>query len=142
MSDFTHKDNTQEVLSALEHAIGNGLTAIGFTAERHAKEIISEEQAVDTGRLRNSITFAISGKKANIQSYRGDHGEEGGTYSGTAPESKDKCVYIGSGVKYAAGIELGTHRKKGAVHMLQRAATEHTEEYKQLMKDAMESAEE
>lgn len=139
---YTYNDNTQEVLSALEHAIGNGLTAIGMTAERHAKEIISEKQAVDTGRLRNSITFAISGKKANIQSYKGDHGEEGGTYSGTAPESKDKCVYIGSGVKYAAGIELGTHRKKGAVHMLQRAATEHTEEYKQLMEDAMESAEE
>lgn len=142
MSDIETRDNTREVLAALEHAIDNGLKAIGMTAERHAKEIITEEQAVDTGRLRNSITFAISGKEANTRSYRGDHGEEGGTYSGTAPESRDKSVYIGTNVKYAAGIELGTHRKQGAVHMLQRAATEHTEEYKQLMKDAMESAEE
>ena len=30
-------DNTDEVLSALEKAIENGLTAIGLTAEGHAK---------------------------------------------------------------------------------------------------------
>ena len=34
---YTTKDNTKEVLSALEKAIERGLEAIGLTAEGHAK---------------------------------------------------------------------------------------------------------
>ena len=137
---YSYKDNTQEVLSALEKAKIRGLTAIGMTAEGHAKKKITQAKAVDTGRLRNSITFAVSGESANISSYSGDHGEEGGTYSGTAPNDKEKAVYIGTGVKYAAGIETGSHRKAGGVHFLQDAATGHTDEYKRLMEDSMKSA--
>ena len=137
---YTYKDNTDEVLSALEKAKIRGLTAIGMTAEGHAKKKITQAKAVDTGRLRNSITFAVSGESANISSYSGDHGEEGGTYSGTAPNDKEKAVYIGTGVKYAAGIETGSHRNAGAVHFLQDAATNHTDEYKRLMEDSMKNA--
>ena len=103
---YTYKDNTDEVLSALEKAKIRGLTAIGMTAEGHAKKKITQAKAVDTGRLRNSITFAVSGESANISSYSGDHGEEGGSYSGTAPNDKEKAVYIGTNVEYAPGIEL------------------------------------
>ena len=137
---YTYKDNTDEVLSALEKAKIRGLTAIGMTAEGHAKKKITQAKAVDTGRLRNSITFAISGESANISSYSGDHGEEGGTYSGTAPNDKEKAVYIGTGVEYAAGIETGSHRKAGGVHFLQDAASNHSDEYKQLMEDSMKNA--
>ena len=137
---YTYKDNTDEVLSALEKAKIRGLTAIGMTAEGHAKKKITQAKAVDTGRLRNSITFAVSGESANISSYSGDHGEEGGTYSGTAPNDKEKAVYIGTGVKYAAGIETGSHRKAGAVHFLQDAAANHSDEYKRLMEDSMKNA--
>lgn len=45
--EFT--DNTNEVLSSLDRAIKNGLTAIGMTAEGYAKK----KTPVDTGRLRN-----------------------------------------------------------------------------------------
>lgn len=138
--NYATKDNTKEVLSALDKAIERGLEAIGLTAEGYAKKIITQAKAVDTGRLRNSITYAVSGKSANISSYSGDHGEEGGSYSGTAPNDKEKAVYVGTNVEYAQGIELGTHRKAGAVHMLQRAATEHTDEYKRLMEDSMKNA--
>ena len=137
---YTYKDNTDEVLSALEKAKIRGLTAIGMTAEGHAKKKITQAKAVDTGRLRNSITFAVSGESANISSYNGDHGEEGGTYSGTAPNDKEKAVYIGTGVKYAAGIETGSHRKSGGVHFLQDAAANHSDEYKKLMEDSMKNA--
>ena len=137
---YTYKDNTDEVLSALEKAKIRGLTAIGMTAEGHAKKKITQAKAVDTGRLRNSITFAVSGESSNISSYSGDHGEEGGTYSGTAPDDKEKAVYIGTGVEYAIGIETGSHRKAGGVHFLQDAATGHTEEYKRLMEDSMKNA--
>ena len=137
---YTYKDNTDEVLAALEKAKKRGLTAIGMTAEGHAKKKITQAKAVDTGRLRNSITFAVSGEPANIQSYSGDHGEAGGSYSGSAPDDKDMAVYIGTGVEYAVGIETGSHRKAGGVHFLQDAAANHTDEYKKIMEDAMKHA--
>ena len=52
---ITTKDNTKEVLSALDNAIERGLEAIGLTAEGYAKE----NTPVDTGRLRNSISHAV-----------------------------------------------------------------------------------
>ena len=137
---YTYKDNTDEVLSALKNAKNRGLEAIGLTAEGYAKKKITQAKAVDRGRLRNSITFAVSGESANISSYSGDHGEEGGTYSGAAPNDKDKAVYVGTGVEYAAGIETGSHRKAGGVHFLQDAAANHTDEYKKIMEDAMKNA--
>ena len=66
---------------------------------------------VDTGRLRNSISHSVDGE----------------------------AVYIGSNVEYAPYVELGTSRAK-AHHMLQKAATGHTDEYKRLAKDAFENA--
>lgn len=143
---YSYKDNTEEVLSAMETAIERGLEAIGMTAGGHAKKVLTKAVYTGdknyplTGRLRNSITYAVSGKKAAIQSYSGDNGEEGGTYDGTAPNDKDKAVYIGTNVEYAPGIELGTHRSAGAVHFLQDAASNHTAEYKRLMEDSMKNA--
>ena len=143
---YTYKDNTDEVLSKMEKAIERGLEAIGMTAEGHAKKVLTKAVYTGdkdyplTGRLRNSITYAVSGKKAAIQSYSGDHGEEGGTYDGTAPDDKEKAVYIGTGVEYAIGIETGNHRKAGAVHFLQKGATEPKDEFKRLMEDSMKNA--
>ena len=47
-----YKDNSQQILTAMEKGIKNGLEAIGLTAETYAKKITP----VDTGRLRNSIS--------------------------------------------------------------------------------------
>jgi phage gpG-like protein len=62
MSNYTTKDNTKEVLSALDKAVERGLEAIGLTAEGYAKK----ETPVDTGRLRNSIGHAVDDKAAYI----------------------------------------------------------------------------
>ena len=104
---YTFKDNTDDVLSALEKANKSGLEAIGLTAEGHAKK----ETPVDTGRLRNSIAHAV----------------------------EDDAAFIGTNVEYAVFVEAGARGRKG-VHMLQRAASEHTDEYKQLMEDSMKNA--
>lgn len=141
------QDNSKEVLDALERATRRGLEAIGLTAESYAKIQLSEavytfdpDRTWDlTGRLRNSITYALSGEGAHITEYSASDGV-GGTYSGTAPNDKDTAVYIGTNVVYAAGIELGTHRKKGAVHFLQGAAAHHGEEYKKLLEDSLKNA--
>ena len=70
-----------------------------------------KETPVDTGRLRNSISHAV----------------------------EDRAAYIGTNVEYAPYVELGT-RGRDRKHMLQRAATEHTAEYKRLMEDSMKNA--
>ena len=102
-----YKDNSQQILSAMEKGKRNALTAIGATAETYAKKATP----VDTGRLRNSISHSVDGEAA----------------------------YIGSNVEYAPYVELGTSRAK-AHHMLQKAATEHSAEYKRLAEDAVYSA--
>ena len=143
-------DNTDEVLRRMKKAFERGLKACGMTAEAYAKDILTDqvysvdESKIDyvlTGRLRNSITYAIGGKSANISSYKADKaGYKGGSYSGKAPEEDNPYVAVGTNVKYAIGIEEGTHRKKGAVHFLLKAASEHQEEYEKLIKESMENA--
>ena len=76
-----------------------------------AEGYAKKETPVDTGRLRNSIAHAVEGDAA----------------------------YIGTSTSYAPFVELGARGRKG-VHMLQRAATEHTDEYKRLMEDSMKNA--
>ena len=104
---YPYKDNTDEVLAALERAKKRGLEAIGLVAEGHAKKLTP----VDTGRLRNSISHATD----------------------------DEAAYIGTNVEYGPYVELGSPTIK-AHHMLQKAATEHTDEYKRLMEDSMKNA--
>ena len=141
--NIEYRDNTEEVLKAMEAAIRRGNEAIGLAAEGHAKRKITQAGAVDTGRLRNSITYALAGEATHIKSYKADKGgkeRETYTYDGTAEGKKGSGVYIGTNVEYAPGIELGTHRSAGAVHFLQDAATGHTDQYKKLMEDSMKNA--
>ena len=59
-----YKDNSKQVLSAMEKGIKNGLEAIGLTAETYAKKATP----VDTGRLRNSISHTVDGEAVYIGS--------------------------------------------------------------------------
>lgn len=138
------EDNTEKVLSALQQAKHKGLVAIGLTAERHAKK----NCPVDTGRLRNSITYVISGYATHVQSYRRSN-VVGGTqkkhtrynYGNEIMEGKqDEAVYIGTNVEYARYQEFGTSRGIKPVRFLTRAATEHTAEYKALMENSLKNA--
>lgn len=133
----TVKDNSKEFFLRMEKALEIGLESIGTNAERHAKK--DPQMLVDTGLARNSITHAVSGKPASIGQYTADRGDGHGSYSGTAPNDEKKAVYIGSNVEYFPAIELGA-RNINARHVLQRAATEHKDEYRQLMEDSMKNA--
>lgn len=53
------EDHSPEVLAALENALERAAMAIGETAVKHAKDNITAQKAVDTGRLRNSITYMV-----------------------------------------------------------------------------------
>ena len=139
----TFRDNSDEVLELSEKAKHRGLEAIGLTAEKYAKK----KCPVDTGRLRNSITYAIAGYQTHVQTYRRGNVAGGASqkhtyydYSGEATEGeKDSAVYIGSNVEYAPFVENGA-RGRPAAHFLQDAAANHSDEYKQLMQGSMENA--
>lgn len=53
------EDHSAEVLEALRNAIERGAMAIGEKAVTYAKDNITAQGAVDTGRLRNSITYMV-----------------------------------------------------------------------------------
>lgn len=140
--NIEYRDNTEKVLSALEAAIKRGNEAIGMTAEGHAKKKITAAGAVDTGRLRNSITYALAGEETHVKSYKANKGgkdRETYTYDGTAEGKKGSGVYIGTNVEYAVFVENGAQGRT-AVHFLQDAATGHTDQYKKLMEDSMKNA--
>ena len=134
------KDNSKEYKDLLNQAIRRGLRTIGMRAETHAKE----NCPVDTGYARNSITFALSGESAAISSYEADRGKNGkpprtGKYSGTMGKIEDNYVAIGSNVEYFPFIEEGA-RGRQALHVLRKAATDHKDEYKQLLTDSIKNA--
>lgn len=137
-------DNTEHFKEQLEQKMPSILKAIGQTAEGYAKE----DCPVDTGLLRNSLTFALAGEQPNITSYSADSPDETGTvqtgqYSGSMPQD-DKAtlhsVYIGSNVKYAPANEFRdiTH-KVGKAHFIRDAIQDHKSEYKEIIEAAIKS---
>ena len=108
-------DNLDEVLDAVDSAITAGLVEIGATAQDYAKDLTP----VRTGTLRDSIGVEV--KKDEKAAYIG-------TMEGRFPDKP-----------YGKCVELGARGRPG-VHMLQRAASEHGSEYKQIMEDAMKHA--
>lgn len=100
------KDNTEQFLDEYTKALERALTRIGMAAEGYAKQ----EAPVDTGRLRNSITFAV------------DMGE--------------KATYIGTNVEYAPYVELGT-RLHAPQPFLEPAATTHNDVYQRIMESEL-----
>lgn len=127
-------DNSELIKKALPEQIEQALIAIGSTAESNAKD----NCPVDTGLLRNSITYAIGGQAPAITGYSDNNNEQHGSYSGNAPADIDgeTTLYVGTNVEYAEYIELG-HSKKAPKGFLKIAMTGHTAEYSRLLKDAL-----
>lgn len=112
ISSSIENDNIKIVLEALKNAKARGLKAIGETAEGHAKDVIIDEQRVDTGNMLNSINHK---------------------------EAED-YTEVGTAVEYAKYQELGTSKGIKPARFLTRAATEHTEEYRALMENSLKNA--
>lgn len=138
-NDYTVKlkDNSGEVEAAISRAVKRGLFAIGLVAENHAKT--DKIMPVYTGRARNSITFAMAGGEAHTKSYKTDDGKETHKYSGKMDGEDGEFVAIGSNVEYFPYIEDGGLHMS-ARHVLRRAATDHDEEYQELMEKSMKNA--
>ena len=135
-------DQTKKILRELQTRIDDALEMCGAQAERNAKlNLEHAPRRIDTGLLRNSITYALHGKAPNAMSYTADRArEEGGivpsgSYGGSAPDGTN-TVYIGTNVEYAWYVEEGT-RKMVPSHFLRDALSDHDSEYKNLIEQVM-----
>ena len=108
------ESNSKEVKEQMQKSIDRFLEEAGRHLEGEAKKALeADPRRIDTGLLRNSITYALYGGKPSISSYTSNatHDktedpvkpiEEGG-YSGLAPSiAEGRAVYIGTNVEYAA----------------------------------------
>lgn len=120
-----------------EKAVEKALRYVGGAAERYAKETISDMEAVDTGFLRNSITWALDGEAPNASEYQDNAGNQTGQYEGQAPANGDgtRSVYVGTNVYYAPYVEYGT-RKMDARPFLSSSIQGHKSDFEELFKQA------
>ena len=111
-------DNSEQFKKALMDKVPVILEAIGIHIEGEAKEELeADPRRIDTGLLRNSITYALSGQAPAIGSYKADKADKSGkvqhgSYHGTAPNDPDdkQAVYVGTNVEYGIYVHEGTQR--------------------------------
>lgn len=120
-------DYSDEFLGNLGNVKQVILEEIGITAEAFAK---SHETAVDTGRLRNSITYATYKDRGKEFEYKDSGGK---VYSYKIGGGEEDAVYVGTNVKYAPYIEFGTHKFAG-IHFLSKAISDHRDVYQGIIK--------
>lgn len=137
------KDMSGDVRRELINKMRLAMQLVGEKAEGYAKE----ECPVDTGLLRNSITYAVAGEGAAITGYQADTPKEGrqssGTYSGytqAEPGDNKAAVYVGSNVNYAKYVEYrDAIHKSGKAHFLKDAVMNHKREYVETIRATLEA---
>lgn len=119
MSDGMHftirvQDNSQLVLEGLGKAMERALYAIGVKAVEGSVDAISGrydiDPAVDTGRLRASISFITPTDKGDSGQPKPANAQAGDELTGTAEKN---TVVVGSNVEYAEYVHNGTSRMAG-----------------------------
>lgn len=135
--DVTVKSNRKTYEQALDEVALRVLTMWGMEAESAAKQLAP----VDTGLLRNSITWAIAGKGANQSQYKADRGDGSGSYSGQSPADKGepRHVHIGSNVEYAMSQETGNF-KDGPHAFLRPAIDNNRQHFQDILQGELEKA--
>ena len=148
MADIEFTDNSRRALSELNEVVDRILEAWGATGERNAKlELESDPRRIDTGLLRNSITYAVSGSAPNITTYQSNATDkhdnpvdiQTGTYSGTAPIQGRgaKAVYIGTNVLCSPYVHEGV-RGVPPNRFIKNGIANHKEDFKTIMKNELE----
>lgn len=129
MSDVVIRDNSNAIISELENKKTAILEAIGIQAQSNAIINIRNAGRVDTGRLKNSISYTVVGNTVFIGSnvpYAVWHEVGSGIYADDGQGRKSPWAYQDSHGQW--------HNTKGLkpVHFLKRAFSEHMDEYEQI----------
>lgn len=112
---ITLEDNAPLILAELKEDVERALYAIGVKAVEGAVTSISGDytksnQAVDTGRLRASISFITAGGQNGESKETSENSKSGDKLAGSAPANS---VIVGSNVEYAEYVHDGTSRMEG-----------------------------
>lgn len=113
--DVKLEDNSELVKQAEAEAIERALYAMGVNAVEGSVDAISGKYnvapAVDTGRLRASISFITAGgEKGDSGAATPPNGKAEDKLSGSAEKNS---VVVGSNVEYAEYVHDGTSRMEG-----------------------------
>jgi HK97 gp10 family phage protein len=109
----------------LEKAIEVALQSIGILMEGTAAQLA----AVDTGRLRGSITWATSLKQDRVRG-KAKYGDR------VDRPNRSRVVHIGTNVEYAPHVEYGT-RRMSAQPFLRPAFDTHRGDVKTIFDDTI-----
>lgn len=106
MNDFVVQNNVDLVLNGLENKMPELLDGIGQELYKSIYNYMTEDNVVDTGRLRGSISYSTP-----YNDYKNPtmHNMEDDFI--TNAKEKDTVVY-GSNVEYASYVDLGTSRQR------------------------------
>lgn len=119
--DVKNTDNSTAVQAELTKAIERALESVGMAAQAYATLLCR----VDTGRLRNSITYSTAQTASG-----GNNGQAGAKASSedVSPQGKaaENEVWLGTNVEYARRIEQNTKA------FIRPAIQDHIEEYKNI----------
>lgn len=128
------EDHTEEVLAELKRRTRIALNSVGASLEKWAKE----KCPVDTGRLKNSITFATYDNSGLSMEYTDDQKPPKHYTQKIGKVKKENEVYVGTNVEYAPEIEENdfTH-KVGQAHFLRDSIATHQESILELLEKAL-----
>ncbi|MCR4671984.1 MAG: HK97 gp10 family phage protein [Lachnospiraceae bacterium] len=157
---LTVADNSEVFKAASRMAIAVALEDIGSRAEAYAKRELTKSKAVDTGRLRNSVTHATSNYSG--QGHYTDNYKNIYTDATARQAVEGQAVFVGTNAEYAAYVEMGTgdlgtgtgkkwvyrdghgnyHATSGmaARPYIKPAIADHLQEYRAVIKQWLENA--
>lgn len=120
-------DYSKETFNETMRKIEVALEAIGGEAVGKAQAYLeASPRRVDTGRLRNSITFTTSYKQGFTYNYSDDNGQK--FSQNVAKGEAVRTVFIGTDVNYAKYVHWGTY-KMDPNPFLKNAVQNHQQRY-------------
>lgn len=129
--DVKFTDNSDEAKEEKDDAVKRALLECGMLMEANAKlNLETDPRRVDTGRLRNSITYATS--EFAGKGFYSDNEFHSYSDGASIDKPKEEEVYVGTNVEYAEYVHEGTYQMASNA-FLKNAVAEHVDEYRAII---------